>query len=211
MTPDELADLHPRLYHVTAPGAHEAIRRDGLLSARAILDKIGIDGEERTRLLERRRPTTVPLAHPEHGRYVLNDNLPLTEAALERCLDDALTPADWLRLLNGQVYLWPSEKRLRSLLGAKTNRDRPREVIVFDTGSLVAAHAARTRLSPINGGSTIRKPARRGLSTYAPLIARDYRAWQALRGRRDTIAEVAIEHAVPDAGEHVVEVRAVEP
>ena len=211
MTPDELAALHPRLYHVTEPAALGAIRRDGLLSARAILDRLGIDGDERVRLLERRRPTAVPLAHPEHGAFVLNDNLPLTGKALERCLDDGLTPPDWLRLLNGQVYFWPSETRLRSLLGARTNRDRPRTVIVFDTRSLVTAHAARTRLSPINGGSTIRKPARRGLATYAPLLARDYREWRALRGRRDTIAEVAIEHAVPDADEHIVEVRTVEP
>ena len=215
MTPEELAAVHPRLYHVTEPGAHESIRRHGLLSARAILDRLGLDGAERTRLLERRRPSEVRLPHLEHGEFVVNDNLPLTEKALERCLDDGLSPADWLRLLNGQVYLWPSTKRLESLLGARTNRDRPREVIVFDTRSLVAAHAPRTRLSPINGGSTIRKPARRGLATYTPLLAHGYRDWQTLRGGprggRDTIAEVAVEHAIPDAAEHIVEVRTVEP
>ena len=211
MTPDELAERHPRLYHLTAPGAHRHIRRDGLLSARAIVERLGLDGDARARLLERRRPGEVRLSHPERGTFVLNDNLPLTEKALARCLDDGLTPADWLRRLNGQVYFWPSEKRLASLLGARTNRERPREVIVFDTLSLVAAHAERVRLSPINGGSTIRQPARRGLATYAPLLAQGYREWQGLRGRRDTIAEVAIEGSVPDAGAHIVAVRNVAP
>ena len=211
MTPEELAALHPRLYHVSAPGAHRSIRRQGLLSARAILDRLGIEGAERTRLLERRRPSEVRLSRPGRGEFVVNDNLPLTERALERCLDDGLTPAEWLRMLNGQVYLWPSTGRLERLLGARTNRARPREVIVLDTLSLVGAHAARTRLSPINGGSTIRKPARRGLATYAPLLAHGYRDWQALRGGRDTIAEIGVGYAIPDLAEHLVEVRLVEP
>ena len=209
MTPEELAALHPRLHHVTAPGAIEGIRRHGLLSARAILDRLGIEGEERTRLLERRRPTEVRLSRPGRGTFTINDNLPLTETALERCLDDGITPAEWLRALNGRVYFWPSEQRLATLLGARTNRDRAREVIVFDTLALVGAHAERVRLSPINGGSTIRKPARRGASTYAPLLERDWDAWRRLRGRLDTIAEVAIEGAVPDAAAHVLEVRRV--
>lgn len=203
MTPEELAALHPRLYHVTAPGNVERIRRDGLLSARAVVERLGIDGAERLRLLERRRPTGVVLA----DGCTINDNLPLTEAALEHCLDDGLTPADWLRALNGRVYLWPSEKRLRTLLGARMNRSRAREIVVFDTLSLVRAHADDVRLSPINGGSTIRKPARRGLGTYTPLLAHDYADWRRLRGRLDSIAEVAVEGAVPDAARHIVEVR----
>ena len=209
MTPDELAALHPRLYHLTAPGAHRGIERHGLLSARAILDLAGVAGDERRRLLERRRPAEVTVAHPERGAFTINDNLPLTEAALERCLDDGLSPADWLRALNGRVYLWPSEERLATLLGARTNRDREREVLVFDTRSLAGAHADRVRLSPINGGSTIRKPARRGLATYAPLLAHPYPEWRRLRGRSDAIAEVAIEGSVPDAADHLIEVRRV--
>ena len=209
MTPDDLAAVHPRLYHLTAPGAHRGIERHGLLSARAVADLLAIEGDERRALLERRRPAEVRLSHPERGAFTINDNLPLTEAALERCLDDGLAPADWLRTLNGRVYLWPSEDRLATLLGARTNRARAREVLVFDTRSLVEAHAARVRLSPINGGSTIRRPARRGLGTYTPLLAHDYATWRRLRGGRDRIAEVAIEGAVPDAAEHLVEVRRV--
>ena len=209
MTPDELAALHPRLYHVTAPGGIEGIRRHGLLSARAILDRLGVEGEERERLLTRRRATEVALSRPGRGAFTINDNLPLTEAALETCLDDGIAPAEWLRALNDRVYFWPSEKRLATLLGARMNRDRAREVIVFDALPLARAHAERVRLSPINGGSTIRKPARRGRATYAPLLEHGWEEWRRLRGRLDAIAEVAIEGAVPDAAEHVVEVRRV--
>lgn len=100
MTPEALAVLHPRLYHATEPGAHRSIRRHGLLSARAILDRLDIEGDERVRLLERRRPAAVRLSSAERGQFMLNDNLPLTEKAFQRCLDDGLTPADWLRCLN---------------------------------------------------------------------------------------------------------------
>ncbi len=206
MTPTELAALHPRLYHLAAPGTHERVVHEGLLCAADIVERLGIEGDERVRLLERRRDAQAVLAD---GRYTLNDNLPLTEAALERCLDDGLAPADWLRALNARTWFWPSERRLGTLMGARTNRGREREVIVFDTLMLVRAHAERVRLSPINGGSTIRRPARRGLATYAPLGAHDYPTWRRLRGRLDTIAEVAVEGSVPDAADYIVEVRRV--
>ena len=205
MTPEDLAALHPRLFHLTAPEALPGIERHGLLSARNIVERTGADPT----LLSRRRAREVPIERAG-DRYVLNDNIPLSEATLARVLDDAMTPADWLRHLNGRVFFWVDEDRLARLRGAATNRDRDRAVLVLDTLSLARAHGDRMSLSPINSGATGRSPARRGRNTFTPLAAHSYDAWRRLRrpGRAlDRIAEVTVEDAVPDAMKHVLEVR----
>lgn len=207
MTPEELSARHPRLFHVTEPGAWPSIRQLGLLSTRRLLDLFEVDGDRSTALARRRRPEAVPLVHPRHGGAVLNDNLPLSEKALAGCLDDGLTPADWLEKLNERVFFWADGDGLDRLLGARMNRGRRREVIVADTLSLARAHADRIELSPINSGSTLRRPARRGLSTFSPLAAHSYGDWRKLRGKRDRIVEVTVRGGVPDIARHVLEIR----
>ena len=205
MTPEELAAIVPRLYHLTAPDAVRGIRARGLLTPEAIADRAGLDAEARERLLTRRRPKEVRL---EAGgeRYVVNDNAPLFTDKLAAVLQDGLAPADWLAMLNARTFFWPDEDGVRSLLGARINRDRPREVLVFDTASLARAHFGRIALSPINSGSTIRKPARRGLATFSKAVDHDYRAWRRLRGGSDRVREIAVRGSVRDAGDHLVKV-----
>lgn len=207
MTPDELAARHPRLFHVTEPGAWASIRRFGLLSTSRLLDLFELDVGARRVLETHRRPEAVGLSHPSHGDIVLNDNLPLSEAALASCLDDGLKPADWLRMLNARVFFWADEDGLSRLLGAKANRGRSRDVLVVDTLSLARTHADRMELCPINSGATLRKPARRGLSTFTPLAANAYDDWRRLRGKRDRILEVVVRGGVTDIERHVLEVR----
>ena len=207
MTPEELAVRHPRLFHVTEPGAWPSIRRLGLLSTSGLLDLFEVDPAARRALETRRRPEAVGLSHPSHGDIVLNDNLPLSEAALASCLDDGLKPADWLRMLNARVFFWADEDGLGRLLGAKVNRGRSRDVLMVDTLSLAQVHADRMELCPINSGATLRKPARRGLSTFTPLAAHAYEEWRRLRGKRDRILEVVVRGGVTDIERHVLEVR----
>lgn len=207
MTPEDLARLHPKLYHVTTPGAFAgAIERHGLLSTSALLDLFDISGERRAEIETRRRPREVVLEHPLHGRAVINDNRPLSEEALANCLDDSLAPADWLRMLNARVFFWASKGGLSRLLGARQNRDRSREILIVDTLSLARVHAPRIDLSPINSGATIRRPARRGRVTFTPMLAHSYDAWRRLRGGRDALVEVAVRGGVPDISSHVVHV-----
>lgn len=210
MTPEDLAARHPRLYHVADPGALPGILRHGLLPTSDLLRLFGVAGAERFALERRRRPASVRLSHPEHGEAVITDNLPLSEAALEACLDDGLAPADWLAILNGRVFFWPDEDGLARLLGARLNRGRPRLVLVLDTLGLARRHHGRIELSAINTGSTIRRPARRGLSTFTPLRLHDYEGWRRLRGGLDRIREVTVVGGVGDVGDHLVEHRIVE-
>ncbi|OJW47576.1 MAG: hypothetical protein BGO67_04310 [Alphaproteobacteria bacterium 41-28] len=206
MTAEELAERHPRLYHVTEPGAWESIRQKGLLSTTSMLDLFEIKDPSRATIEGKRRSSAVLLEHPNHGRVIINDNVPLNEKALEKCLNENLTPADWLRILNARVFFWANEEGLNRLLGARHNRNRSREVIVVDTLSLAKAHAERIELCPINSGSTLRKPARRGLDTFTPMLQYSYNDWRKLRGRRDQILEIVVRDHVLDIGQHMVEV-----
>jgi len=211
MTPEDLAGRHPRLFHVTSPGAWESIARHGLLPACDLVALFAPDRAPRDDLLATRRPVEVVLDHPLHGQAILNDNLPLSERALAACLDDGLGARDWLRLLNQRVFFWSDESGLQRLLGARLNRGRPREVLVFDTLALVAAHADRVEISPINSGATIRRPARRGLATFTPLDAMTYAAWRRRRGRLDRIVEVVVRGGVADIRRYLLDRRTVAP
>jgi hypothetical protein len=156
-------------------------------------------------LTTQRRPTEVHLRHPTHGSAILNDNLPLNHQALASCLDDGLTPTDWLRLLNDRVFFWAGPNGVNRLLNAKMNRSRPRAVLVFDTIGLARTYAEQIDLSPINSGSTIRKPARRGLTTFTPLLAKSYNEWQRQRAQNDRILEVVVRGGIPDIARYLVD------
>jgi hypothetical protein len=209
MTPAELAAEAPRLFHVTMPGASESIRTHGLQCTTSLVQSSTLVPGRRQSLLTERRANEVLLTLQDGREVRLNDNLPLSVKALHTCLDNGWSPADWIAHLNQHVFFWPSEERLLSLLNARINRQREREVLVFDTASLVAAHAARTHLSPINSGATMRKAARRGATTFTPIAAHSLAQWRRLRGKRqpDELAEVVVLGDVPDAARHVIETR----
>ena len=209
MTPEDLAVLHPRLFHVTTPGALPGILRHGLLPTTGLLDLFEVPPAARPAIEGARRPGSVALEHPVHGRAVVTDNLPLHVRALESCLDDGLRPADWFRILNGRVFLWADEAGLQRLLGARLNRGRARDVLVLDTLGVARAHSARVEISAINSGATLRRAARRGLGTFTPLGRWSYGEWQRLRGRRDRILEVTVVGGIPDVAAHLVEHRTV--
>ncbi len=207
MSPEDLAARHPRLYHVAAPGAAAGIRRHGLLPTSALLTLFEVPLAARRTIEGERRTASVTLTHPVHGRAIITDNLPLIMPSLSACLDDRLRVSDWLRILNERVFFWPDEAGLARLLGARVNRRRDREVLVFDTLSLATRHAERMDLCAINSGATMRRAARRGLSTFVPLQSHGYETWRRLRGRRDRLCEVTVRGGVPDIADHLVEVR----
>ena len=72
-------------------------------------------------------------------------------------------------MANSSTAAHTHEDGVRRLLGARLNRERERLVLVLDTLSLARRHGDRMELAAINTGSTIRRPARRGRSTFTPL------------------------------------------
>jgi hypothetical protein len=205
LSPQDLATQHPRLYHLTDPGALPGILRHGLLPTSRLLSLFEVPPARRVPIEHQRRPRSVTLTHPTHGTAVITDNLPLSEAALATCLDDGLAPQDWLALLNQRVFFWPDKTHLATHLNARLNRGRQRLVLVLDTLSVARRHADRMELAAINTGSTIRKPARRGRSTFVPLLAHSYTAWRRLRGGRDRIKEITVRDGIAEVSAHLIE------
>jgi hypothetical protein len=212
MSPEDLAALHPRLFHVTTPGAWPRIARNGLLPPARLLDLYAADDATRAAVLGRRGAEVV-LRHPEKGEAVVMDNLPLDEAKLARVLDDGLAPADWLGLLNERTFFWTTEDDAERLRGARAYRGRERLVLVADTLSLARAHADRIEIAPFNTGQTLYVPTRRGRSTFTPLGRHSFGDWSRLRGlsRPDRIKEVTVPGGVPDIAAHVAELWEVGP
>jgi hypothetical protein len=205
LSPEDLCARHPRLYHLTDPAALPGILRHGLLPTSKLLSLFELTPADREPIERKRRAQSVTLTHPTHGRAVITDNLPLSEAALATCLDDGLAPRDWLALLNDRVFFWPDPSSLAIHLNARLNRNRPRLVLVLDTSSVARRHIERMELTAINTGSTIRKPARRGRSTFVPVAAHSYEAWRQLRGRRDSVKEISVDGGIDDIANHLVD------
>ena len=176
----------------------ESIRRHGLLSTSALLDRFEIEGEERFAIESARRSEIVRVEHPEHGVALVRDNKPMQEKALERSLVDT-TPREWYEHLNRRVFFWVEWKRVLKLLGARTYKDRPHLVLELDTAELLKRHAERVSLSPINSGATFALgPAPRGSDTFRRIADHP-------NGKH--IVELSVDCAVPDIAEFTLRVR----
>ena len=205
MTPDELAENLPRLYHVTDREAWPMIERHGLLSTDQIVDRFVDDPAEAERLRAERRADFVVVRDGPNGRVTINDNLPLHFANLAPYLDDGLTPHEWLRMLNERVFFWPHFERGAGFLKASRRGGRRKLLLTFDTRSLAERYAGKLDLAPINTGSALRTPARRGHATFTPADTVGWDEWRRLRGRLDKVAEVSIRGGVPDATDHLIQ------
>ncbi len=189
---------YPTLYHMAEDGRWESIRKYGLLSTSALLDRFEIEGEERLAIKSARRPEIVRLDHPKHGEAFIRDNKPMQEKSLEKCLH-GMTPREWYERLNRNVFFWVDRHRLLKLLGAKAYRDRLHLVLEVETVGLLERHAERVSLSPINSGATFALgPAPRGPDTFLRITHHP-------NGK--PIVELSVDYAVPDIAEFTLCVR----
>jgi hypothetical protein len=205
VNPEELAEKHPRLYHVTDPTNWDGIQKHGLLSTSHLLALFEIPNADHAAITRRRRPESVRLTHPVHGEAIITDNVPLSETKLRQCLEDGLAPSDWYAMLNERVFFWVDKKPLNKFLQAQAHQGRERLVLVLNTLSVAKRCRERMELSPINTGSTLYQPARRGLSTFTPLLRHDYPTWQRLRNKAtpDRIVEVTVVGGVDHIADHL--------
>lgn len=190
----DLASRRPLLYHVAEDGALAGIERHGLLSTSALLSLFDVAEPRRTVLESEWRQRCEVITHPIHGTTALRDQKPMRPEWLRKCLQDGLTPSDWYRLLNGKVFLWPSERTVATLLTARPYRDRPHLVLVVDTRSLLEDGQHVVTVSAINSGNARRRPTPRGPGTFAPV---------SIGALPPRIAEVAVDEAIVDVMTHV--------
>lgn len=206
MNKDDLIKQYPLLWHMAEDGSWPGIRQHGLLSTSALLDLYDITGNQRQQLELQRRPQSVVLRRDGLPQAVVRDQKPINDNALLKCLRDGITPEGWYRILNAKTFFWVSRTRLHRLLQARAYRNKPQVVLTIDTGSLFQTNGDRVLLSPINSGSTIRRPQARGLDTFRRVA--DFPHDKVVRKRpgQDLIVELVVEQGVPDIAAHVLTV-----
>ncbi len=206
MLPADFCARFPRLFHMAEAAALPLIQKHGLLSTQALLDLFEVQGELRETIERRQRPDFTTIEHPVHGRALIRDQHPLSDATLAPVLQDDLAPADWYAILNARVFFWVDEARLDKLLAAY--RRRQNIVLVLDTARVVADCADKITLSPINSGFSLRYAQPRGRGTFQRLS--DFQEWKtAANGKRSraSIAECALDYALPDVEKYLLETR----
>jgi hypothetical protein len=203
VTPEELSQTYPRLYHMADAQSWESIQKHGLLSTSSLLDLFGVKGREREDIESRRRPESVPIVHEKHGRAVVRDNKPIIESKLRTALKNC-TLEQWYRLLNKFVFFWLTPERLQTLLCARAYRDHPHAVLTVETLPFVRKYEQRIVLSPMNSGNTQPIAHERSPETFKKM--RDYPFQErAHRGYYYQVVELAVE-AGADVTESVLSV-----
>lgn len=206
MNTNDLIKHYPRLYHMAESGTWDSIRRHGLLSTTALLDLFEINGEQRRKIEDERRPECVEITHAKHGRAVIRDQKPMTESALRQCLQKPYKPRDWYRILNANVFFWLDARRLDGLLGARAYRNKRHCVLTLDTRALVTAHTDAILLSPMNSGSTIYRPLPRGATTFQAIADYPFEERRTTRAIQNAVVELLVKYAVPNIAAYVLKV-----
>ncbi len=192
----ELIELYPLLYHMAERGSWPSIQAHGLRSTSALLDLFEITRSGRAQYESELRTESMKISHEAFGEAVLRDNKPMTESGLARALQNGMTAKEWLKLLNGKVFFWPTANRLTTFLNASSYRENEHEVITVRTSDLMSKYSGNAWLSPMNSGATKPFPHPRGRGTFNRIDDHPF----AERKRRglDPLAEVAIDGMVDD-------------
>jgi hypothetical protein len=209
MTADELEEMLsdcPTLYHMAELGSWPSIRERGLLSTCALLDLYKVNGDDRARIEELRRPENVTLIHADLPRAVVRDQIPMDDVGLKRALPAHMKPSDWYKLLNQKVFFWLTRERLLKLLGAGAYRNKRHDVIELNTRSLVEANRDRIWLCPINSGCTKPFPHPRDEKTFSRIDDYPYSYWKKKRKAGERVVELSVDYGVTNLSDFVTRV-----
>ena len=194
---DDLIDLCPRLYHVTAVNNWDPILKHGLLPVSALLKRFEVCDGQHNRRERQHRKDDETLEHPVHGRAIIRHQKPLKQSMLHKCLLDDLSPEDWYQILNQRVFFWPNCERVETFLKTREHQSKHHLLIVVRTDRLIVDYGDRIELSPINSGATRSIEHKRGRGTFAALGDYDFEGWRKKRrSRKKAVAEVTVRGAV---------------
>ncbi|MEQ4311749.1 hypothetical protein ABNM01_02455 [Pseudomonas syringae] len=198
---------YPRLYHMAEEGTWPSIKKHGLLSTLATLDRYGILGADRLALEEQHRPSKVRVGGRDDS-IVLRDQIPMPPKRLEEALVDGTSPAQWYKLINSKVFMWAEEHRLFNLLNARAYKTLTHDVLTIDTASLVRDYADRMMLCRMNSGNTFPMPHPRGVEDFMSIGA--YPVKPKSQAPVKKVVEVVTEYSIPNIRDYVIEVRAIQ-
>jgi hypothetical protein len=206
MDPAQLARLYPTVYHMAEDGSWPSIRDRGLLSTKAIVDLYQPGDQVKADILAAARRKKITLTHDGLPDVTIRDQLPAK--FLNVCLEEGVTPGEYLDALNGRVFFWVSPERLMKLLHARPYRNLRHTVLHVDTAALLSAYPGRVQLAPYNTGSMhVPTMPKRGPGVFTDLADYPYDEWARRRGRSgEPVVELTIDYAVPDISKYVTRV-----
>lgn len=189
-----------KVYHLAEASNLPSILEHGLLSTRRLFDLARISEKERPERLRSHRKENEQLSQS----ILIRDQKPMPPSALEKALEDGLTPGDWYALLNDFVFFWFDESRMERQRHACG--DRPQVLLTFDASTLLEKFGPDAFVSPINSGNARRKPARRGLNTLMPYGTWLANGWPSGTRHRPP-AELLFRSTIPVQAPYLVEMR----
>lgn len=206
MDPAQLARLYPTAYHMAEDGSWPSIRDRGLLSTRAIVDLYQPGDQVTADILAAVRRKKITLTRDGLPDVTIRDQLPAK--FLDVCMEEGVTPGEYLDALNGRVFFWVSPERLMKLLQARPYRNLRHTVLHVDTAALLNAYPGRVQLAPYNTGSMhVPTMPKRGPSVFTDVADYPYDQWAQRRGKSgEPVVELTIDYAVPDISEYVTRV-----
>jgi hypothetical protein len=170
MTPDRFVEKCPSLWHVAPAGAWDRIGREGFCTAEQLIRRADLDEWRLTELLRKPRRESVRLV-VEGQEVVLRDQGPLFKKAdLASILDDGLTVADWIHVLNSRVYLFAHKDDMTTLLEKYVGRDGAQDLITISPWRLLNHAGPRIELSAQNAGAIAhRMGTQKGRDTFVSI------------------------------------------
>ena len=156
MNQDQFLQRCKQLWHVAPGGAWDAIAAKGLRTAEQLINAATLDDEERTRLLTEPRPEDVTL-DVDGTKVLLRDQGALTRHPdLPSIMEEGLTVADWVGLLNRRVYLFTSAAAMKTLLAKYAELHGTQDRISFSPMRLSQVVAGQLELTTTNTGAIAR-------------------------------------------------------
>lgn len=150
--------MRPALFHVTAIDNVEGIRERGLRTATQLADEAGValGGVHREML--------------HLAGALVRDQRPIMSRTLVEHLD-GVTLDEWLQILNGRAFLFPTEDRAMALAKTYGEQSLPQAVLEFRTSDVLAGAGERLEVADRNTGAVPREKACpcRGRSTFVAL------------------------------------------
>ena len=172
MTPNEFVKLCPTLWHVSSVGSWDTIRVHGFLTAQQIIDRAAIGAERRLELTTSIRRDPVELQVEGHN-LTLRDQAPLLQKKdLESILEEGMTTADWIQLLNARVYFFSQLVDMVKLRDKYAATEGAVEVITVSPLRLAKAAGPNLELASQNTGAIARRTDRyKTWETFTPLAS----------------------------------------
>ena len=176
-----------------------------LLSTTALLNLFEVTGNARHVIECQRRPKSVSIHNKKLGTATIRDQIPLREGNLKRVLHSNTSPTTFYKLLNNRTFFWVDKSRLIRLLNAKSYKNKPHDVLMIKTESLLKKYETEIELCRINSGSTIYPTGKRGKSSFIKISEYPFKDYQK-KYKKNALVELSVINGVSDIAKHVINV-----